>query len=104
YTVRSEMTKSVESTLERVAAIGYKEVEFAGHFNREPAKLRDTLAKLGPAAPHTHLGLGPRENQWDAPAASAKTLGHRWVVVASVGERGAYDSIASIKALAGRFN
>ncbi|MFI5244067.1 MAG: sugar phosphate isomerase/epimerase family protein [Gemmatimonadales bacterium] len=104
YTVRSEMAKSVESTLERVASIGYKEVEFAGYFNREPAKLRETLDKLGLAAPSTHLGLGALENQWDATAASARTLGHRWVVVASVGERGAYDSIASIKALAGRFN
>jgi sugar phosphate isomerase/epimerase len=103
YTVRSEMSKSVESTLERVAAIGYKEVEFAGYFNREPAKLRETLDKLGLASPSTHLGLGALENQWDATAASAKTLGHRWVVVASV-ERGALDSVASLKALAGRFN
>src|SRR5450759_9135 len=103
YTVRSEMSKSVESTLERVAAIGYKEVEFAGYFNREPAKLRETLDKLGLASPSTHLGIGALENQWDATAASAKTLGHRWVVVASV-ERGALDSVASLKALAGRFN
>ncbi|HBD99547.1 MAG TPA: sugar phosphate isomerase/epimerase, partial [Gemmatimonadetes bacterium] len=31
YTVRAEMTNGVESTLERVAAIGYEEVEFAGY-------------------------------------------------------------------------
>jgi sugar phosphate isomerase/epimerase len=103
YTVRSEMGRNVEATLARVAAIGYKEVEFAGYFNREPAALRGTLDKLGLAAPSTHLGLGALENQWNATAASAKTLGHRWVVVASV-ERGALDSVASLKALAGRFN
>src|ERR1019366_763215 len=69
YTVRSEMVKSVESTLERVAAIGYKEVEFAGYFNRGPGKLRETLDRLGLVAPSTHLGLGVLENQWDATAA-----------------------------------
>lgn len=104
YTVRSEMAKSVESTLERVAAIGYKEVEFAGYYNREPARLRDTLDTLGLSAPASHLGLGALENLWDATALTAKTLGHRWVIVASVGERGAFESVASIKALARRFN
>lgn len=103
YTVRSEMAKGVESTLERVAAIGYKEVEFAGYFDREPAGLRATLDKLGLASPSTHVGLGELETQWDATAAAAKTLGHRWLVVASV-ERRALDSVASLKALAARFN
>jgi len=104
YTVRSEMAKDVEATLARVAAIGYQEVEFAGYFNREPAALRGILDKLGLTAPSTHVGLGALENQWEASAATAKVLGHRWVIVASVGERGAFDSVASIKALAARFN
>ena len=37
YTVRTEMEKDVDATLARVAALGYKEVEFAGYFKRQGA-------------------------------------------------------------------
>ena len=40
YTVRNQMRESVEKTLEQVARIGYKEVEFAGYFNRPPRAIR----------------------------------------------------------------
>ena len=45
YTVRTEMEKDVDATLAKVAAIGYKEVEFAGYFKRTPAQIRDALKK-----------------------------------------------------------
>ncbi len=45
YTVRTEMEKDVDATLARVAALGYKEVEFAGYFKRTPAQIRDGLKK-----------------------------------------------------------
>src|SRR5213076_2131060 len=38
YTVRHEMEKDVEGTIARVAASGYKEVEFAGYFKKTPAE------------------------------------------------------------------
>ena len=106
YTVRSMMSKepgTVEDTLAKVAAIGYREVEFAGYFNREPAALRATLHKLKLTSPSCHLGLDAIEAGFDATAAAAKTLGHKWVVVASV-PRQLFQSIASLKELAQRFN
>jgi sugar phosphate isomerase/epimerase len=103
YTVRDRMAANVESTLERVAAIGYREVEFAGYFGREPARLRETLDRLRLAAPACHVDLAAVENTWNATATAARSLGHRWVVVASVDDR-ALESIASLKALAARFN
>ncbi len=48
YTVRTEMEKDVDATLARVAALGYKEVEFAGYFKRTPAQIRDGLEEGGP--------------------------------------------------------
>ena len=36
YTVRTLMEKDFEGTLASIAGIGYKEVEFAGYFNRTP--------------------------------------------------------------------
>src|SRR5579862_5329525 len=68
YTVRDEMAKSVETTLQRVAATGYTEVEFAGYFGRDPARLRETLDRAGLTAPSAHVGLDALENQWPAAA------------------------------------
>jgi sugar phosphate isomerase/epimerase len=103
YTLRSEMRKNVEATLERVAAIGYKEVEFAGYFGRDPATLRSTLDALGLIAPACHLGLPDVEAGFDATAAAAKSIGHHGLIVASVPGK-EFASVASIKALAARFN
>ncbi len=103
YTLRSEMRKSVETTLERVAAIGYKEVEFAGYFDRDPTALRATLDRLGLTAPACHVGLPDVEARFDATAGAARMLGHQWMIVASVPGKD-MASVASIKALAARFN
>ena len=43
YSVRSLMEKSIDGTLSSVAAIGYKEVEFAGYFNHTPQQIRGML-------------------------------------------------------------
>lgn len=103
YTARSEMTKSVEATLEKVAAIGYREVEFAGYYNREPAALRAKLDSLKLTSPSCHVGMPAVEAQWDATAAAAKALGHKWVIVASV-PGNSLTSLDAVKALAKRFN
>ena len=34
YTVRDAMAKDFDGTLAKVAALGYKEVEFAGYFDK----------------------------------------------------------------------
>src|SRR6185312_15824183 len=57
YTVRSLMAKDVDGTLATVAGVGYREVEFAGYYNHEPAALRATLDRLTLKSPSCHLGL-----------------------------------------------
>jgi len=42
YSVRDLMEKDSEGTLAKVAAIGYREVEFAGLFNHSPQEVRVT--------------------------------------------------------------
>jgi len=97
------MAKDVEATIAKVAAIGYREVEFAGYYNREPAKLRATLDALKLTAPSTHVGLPDVEAKWNETAATSKTLGIKWVTVASV-PGSAFASIDAAKAVAARFN
>jgi sugar phosphate isomerase/epimerase len=58
YTVRDTMTDQATyiSTLEKVAAIGYKEVEPVGYAGLEPKDFRALLDRLGLTAPSTHAG------------------------------------------------
>ncbi len=53
YTVRDLMAKDFEGTLARIAELGYKEVEFAGYFEKSPKDVRAVLDKLGLTSPST---------------------------------------------------
>ena len=46
YTVRDQLQADFEGTLARIAQIGYKNMEFAGYYNRTPEQVRATLDKL----------------------------------------------------------
>src|SRR5881398_1729193 len=56
YTVRHAMEKDVEGTIARVAATGYREVEFAGYFGKTPAEIRAMLDRHGLTSPSAHIG------------------------------------------------
>jgi sugar phosphate isomerase/epimerase len=84
YTVRSEMRNGVDRTLARVAEIGYEEVEFAGYFDHSAEQIRRFLDDNGLRAPASHIGIEQMENQWDMVADFAATVGHRYIVVASI--------------------
>lgn len=88
YTVRAAMRESMERTLERVAAIGFREVEFAGYFARTPRQVADALRAAGLAAPSAHYAL--EELEADAGARTleaAAAIGHRYVVVPWIAPR-----------------
>lgn len=93
YTLREAMSESVETTLDRVAAIGYREVEFAGYFGRSPEEIRRALDAAGLTAPSTHVGVEALED-WSSTLDDAGIMGHDWIVVASVPRemRGSLDN------------
>jgi sugar phosphate isomerase/epimerase len=81
YTVRAEMEKSVDETLAKVAAIGYKEVEFAGYFKRTPGQIRDALKQNGLSAPAAHVDYPSlAEDKLQAVLDTAHTIGHQYLV------------------------
>ena len=58
YTVRDMISKNYLGTLEKVATIGYKEVEVAGGYaNMSPKQFRAELDRLGLRMPSTHSGI-----------------------------------------------
>ena len=80
YTVRHQMEKDFEGTIARVAATGYREVEFAGYFGRSPRDVRALLDRHGLSAPSSHVSLAPE--QWRGALDAAPIVGHRYLVIA----------------------
>ena len=81
YTVRQELERDFESTLRKVAAIGYREVEFAGYYNRTPSQVKQTLKNAGLSSPSSHLSRQAIAHHLGNAIESAKVIGHRYLVL-----------------------
>jgi sugar phosphate isomerase/epimerase len=81
YTVRKELEKDFESTLRKVAAIGYREVEFAGYYDRPPSQVKQILNSAGLRSPSTHLSRQVIAQDLGRAIESAKVIGHRYLVL-----------------------
>lgn len=102
YTLRSLMQKDVAETLELVAATGYRQVEFAGYFDKKPRELRRILDGEGLTAPASHVPLDSLEKNFNGVLDAALALGNRYLVLPWLdGDR---RNLASYRELAERFN
>lgn len=86
YTVRDAMARSVERTLYDVAAIGYREVEFAGYFDRPPRAIKQLLDRNDLKSPAAHTDLGTMRSGWYRTLNGASEMGQKWLVVPWLGE------------------
>jgi sugar phosphate isomerase/epimerase len=80
YTVRELLKSNFEGTLAEVAKAGYRQVEFAGYFDRSPKDLRTLLDRLGLAAPSAHIPYSVLGEKWPGVLEDAHTLGHTYLV------------------------
>lgn len=80
YTVREEMKENPVGTLEKVAELGYKGVEFAGFFNISAEEMKGHLERLGLTTVASHTPLEALENQFDEVIRYNKTIGNRYLV------------------------
>jgi len=103
YTVRGELARDLAGTLARVAAIGYREVEFAGYFGRSAAQVRNALEGAGLASPSAHVPAETLGERWPAALDEAGRVGHRWLVVPSL-PSAMRSTLAQVRATAERFN
>jgi len=85
YTVRSLMNQGMETVLATIAAIGYKEVEFAGYFDVPPQQVREFVRANGLSAPSTHVGLETEEAKWQEVVDRSAFIGHTFVTVPGLG-------------------
>jgi sugar phosphate isomerase/epimerase len=103
YTVRRELAQDPDGTLARIAAIGYREVEFAGYPPGTPQALRSRLDQLGLTAPSAHLSLQAFQDDWERTVEPAAILGHQYLVVAWIAPEERRD-LDAWKRLAAAFN
>jgi len=82
YTLRDLLKDDFEGTLAALSRIGYQEVEFAGLYGRTAGEVRKVLDRNRLKAPSGHYGIPAITDTLDQTIAEAKTLGHRYVVVA----------------------
>src|SRR3954449_7676696 len=80
YTVRDAMAKDFDGTLAKVAALGYKEVEFAGYFDKTPQQVKAALAKHGLTAPSTHIGFDQLGDAFPKVIEASTIIGHQFIV------------------------
>jgi sugar phosphate isomerase/epimerase len=83
YTVRELFSKDPMGTLEQVAAIGYREVEFGGggYDRMDHSALRATMDRLGLTSPSIHVGYEALVADFDGSVRMAKTLGADTIVL-----------------------
>ena len=94
YTVREAMKQDFEGTIAKVAATGYKEVEFAGifeadggYFGRSPKEVRAILDKNGLVGPSCHASYDVVEKRWPEALEAAKVIGHQYIICPAVEEK-----------------
>ena len=81
YTVRDQLKQDFDGTLAKVAAIGYKEVEFAGYFDHSPKEVRAALEKHGLTSPSCHVQYDVLTvDKWPEQIESAKIIGQPYIV------------------------
>lgn len=92
YTLRNQISKDPKGTLEKVAQLGYKQVETFGYSNRKwfnlaPAELSSILKNNGLSSPsgHTYPGSfflkGGWEEEWKRAVEDSKTLGQEFITI-----------------------
>ena len=86
YSVRDLLKKDFEGTLAKVAAIGYREVEFAGYFNLSPQQVRAVLDRNGLAGVSGHVEYKLISGDLPKTLETAHTIGQTYLVCPFIDE------------------
>src|ERR1700682_4718477 len=65
YSVREDLAKSFEPTLQTLASLGYREVEAAGFYDHSAAEVKAALKNAGLNCPSAHYNFKLMSTQLD---------------------------------------
>jgi sugar phosphate isomerase/epimerase len=105
YTVRDRMSTDVPGTLEKIASIGYEEVEFFDYFGHPAAEIKRFIDDAGLDSPSTHISLANMRDTPEQTIAAALTIGHRYIVLGWIApeDRTSLDDYRAHAELSNRF-
>ena len=83
YTVRDQLQKDFDATVDQIAKIGYRNLEFAGYYNRTPEQVRALLDRVGAVSRSAHIGAQLMRQDAAAQIRSAKTIGQEYITLPS---------------------
>ena len=81
YSVRDDMAKDFEGTLQKIADMGYEYVEFAGYYGKTSEEIKAILEKLGLKCVSVHQGLEFFDRDPQAGVDFLKGFGVKYVVI-----------------------
>ena len=81
YSVRGDMEKDFEGTLQKVADMGYEYVEFAGYYGRTSEEIKALLDRLGLKCVSVHQGVEFFDEDPQAGVDFLKGFGVKYVVI-----------------------
>jgi len=84
YTLRREMAEDFEGTLARVAELGFREMEFAGYYNRPASEVKRVLERNGLTSPAAHIQLAAVRSNLEREIEFAAELGQTYIVIPSL--------------------
>ena len=85
YSVRNQLPKDFDGTLQKLAAAGYKEVEAAGYFDKTAADFGNALQKAGLKCISTHHSLPQLKTQFDQLIEYGQALGLEYIICSWAG-------------------
>ena len=83
YTVRDQLQADFDGTVEKIAKIGYRNLEFAGYYNRTPEQVRALLDRLQIVSRSSHIGAQLMRQDAAAQIKAAKTIGQDYITLPS---------------------
>lgn len=81
YSIRDDMQKDMRGSLKKIAALGYKMVEFAGFFDHSAEEVAAMLKENGLTVSGTHTGLAAITQDFDGTVAYHKAIGNRNIII-----------------------
>ncbi len=86
YTIRNMMAVDMEGSIEQVAELGYKEVEFFNYYGRTASDVKAMLANNGLVSPSIHVDIDQlRGDQLYREIEFATELGQKYITLAWLG-------------------
>lgn len=82
YTVRHELESDFTGTLQKVAALGYREIELAGLFDQDPASVRSMTDALNLKILGSHINWKRLRDDPDGLIEETRILGAEYMILA----------------------